>query len=112
MNPIRERILGDRGFTEKKKLLSPTEKDELITKLTIKIERLERKLEDKDKVFEEQRSTEHIKLNDKVAELKKENRQLMQTSDKIKTENESLKKQMKSMGEIEKLIEDFNKTVK
>ena len=93
---IRDRILGDRGFTA-----TPEDKDKVsIVELKSKIAALQKKLANKDKEFSKQANIEHVKLVDKVAALEKENRLLKTDNDKLKGREEQLMKEVNDVKEV------------
>jgi len=96
---LRDRVLTDKGFVNtgsKEK----TPDRELIAMLRGKVEKLERKLADKDKLTEGQRDMDMNKMVEKVANLEKENRKLKQDNDKLKSAGDKMKAMDKEMKDL------------
>ncbi len=97
-NPIRERVLGDKGFTN-----NPEDKnrvdthDDSIAKMKLQIEKLNKALRDNDKHWESVRSTDYIKAVDSEQSSEKELNTMRKEHDRAMKKMKDMEKEMATL---------------
>jgi len=90
MNPIRERVLDDKkGFITKGEKVKLTLAEQ-VSVLSTRLDRANKKIKDIDKVWEERRSVDLVKLTDKVMAMSRELNTLRRDNDKLSIANKKM----------------------